>query len=80
MTSLCLTLVFATVFTLFQVYEYLNASFTIADGVYGSTFYRLTGLHGFHVVVGTFFLAVALYRLAKHHYTVSTHVGYECAA
>ena len=79
-TSLCVTLVFATVFTLFQVYEYLNASFTIADGVYGSTFYMLTGLHGFHVIVGTFFLAVALYRLAKHHYTVSTHVGYECAA
>jgi cytochrome c oxidase subunit 3 len=79
-TSLVITLILATVFTLFQVYEYLNASFTIADGVYGSTFYMLTGLHGFHVIVGTLFLGVALARMIQHHYTVSTHVGYECAA
>ena len=70
----------ASLFTGFQVYEYLNAPFSIADGVYGSTFYRLTGLHGFHVIVGTLFLAVALYRIARHHFTVSTHVGFECAA
>ena len=80
MTSLVVTLLLATLFTLFQVYEYVNAPFTIADGVYGSTFYMLTGLHGFHVVVGTLFLAVALYRLWKHHYTTSTHVGFESAA
>lgn len=79
-TSLLVTLVFATLFTAFQAYEYLNAPFTIADGVYGSTFYRLTGLHGRHVLVGTFFLAVAFYRRARHHYTVSTHLGFECAA
>lgn len=79
-TSLVLTLVFATFFTLFQAYEYVNAPFTIADGVYGSTFYRLTGLHGRHVLVGTFFLLVSLYRRIRHHYTTSTHVGFECAA
>ncbi len=78
--SLALTLVFAIFFILFQGYEYVNASFTIADGVYGSTFYRLTGLHGFHVLVGTIFLAVSLYRRVRHHYTVSIHVGFECAA
>jgi len=43
-------------------------------------FYRLTGLHGFHVIVGTAFLAVARYRRAAQHYTVSTHTGYEAAA
>lgn len=80
MTSLVITLVFATVFTLFQLFEYTNASFSMADGVYGSTFYLLTGLHGFHVIVGTLFLMVALVRIRRHHYTQSAHIGYECAA
>jgi len=80
MTGLVVTLIFATVFTLFQAFEYVNATFTLADGVYGSTFYMLTGLHGFHVIVGTAFLAVALVRRMRHHYTMSTHLGYECAA
>ena len=79
-TSLVFTLIFATFFTLFQVYEYLNAPFSLTDGVYGSTFYMLTGLHGFHVLVGTFFLIVSLYRIRRHHYTTSSHVGFECAA
>ena len=79
-TGLLLTIVLATIFTLLQGYEYVNAPFTLADGVYGSTFYRLTGLHGRHVIVGTLFLIVALYRLARHHYTTTTHLGFECAA
>ncbi len=79
-TSLVITLMLATLFTLFQAYEYINAPFTLADGIYGSTFYRLTGLHGFHVIVGTLFLLVALYRRIRHHFTVTSHVGFECAA
>ena len=79
-TGLVFTLVFATIFTLFQVYEYLNAPFSLTDGVYGSTFYMLTGLHGFHVIVGTAFLTVCLYRMRRHHFTTTSHVGYECAA
>ena len=79
-TGLVFTLVLATFFTAFQGYEYLHAPFTIADGVYGSTFYRLTGLHGRHVIVGTLFLGVALYRRRRFHYTTTTHIGYECAA
>jgi len=78
--SRVITLILATVFTLFQAFEYINASFTIADGVYGSVFYRLTGLHAFHVIVGTLFLLVSLYRIRQHHYTVSAHIGYESAA
>jgi len=62
------------------VYEYINAPFTLADGVYGSTFYRLTGLHGFHVIVGTIFLGVCLYRTIAHHFTTYAHIGYTCAA
>ncbi len=75
-----ITIVLATIFTLFQAFEYLNAGFTIADGVYGSTFYRLTGLHGFHVIVGTAFLLVARARMVAQHYTINAHIGYEAAA
>jgi len=52
----------------------------MSDGVYGSVFYMLTGLHGFHVIVGTAFLLVARYRIVSQHYTVSAHIGYEAAA
>jgi heme/copper-type cytochrome/quinol oxidase subunit 3 len=79
-TALLITLVFATLFTIFQGYEYINAPFHISDGIYGSTFYMLTGLHGMHVIVGTIFLTVALYRAVAHHYTTHNHIGYECAA
>ena len=79
-SGLIMTMILATIFTLFQVYEYLNAPFNISDGIYGSTFYMLTGLHGFHVIVGTIFLGVSLWRLSENHFTRSNHVGYECAA
>jgi len=79
-TSLVFTVFLATLFTRFQGYEYLTASFTLADGVYGSTFYRLTGLHGMHVLVGTIFLLVSLYRSFRYQNTIGSHVGYECAA
>lgn len=79
-TALIFTLVLAVLFTAFQAYEYIHAPFTISDSVYGSTFYRLTGLHGRHVIVGSIFLAVSLYRRIQHHFTTSTHVGFECAA
>lgn len=57
------TLVIALVFTLMQGIEYANSSFTLMDGVYGSAFYVTTGTHGFHVVVGTLFLAVGGVRV-----------------
>ena len=78
--SITITVILATIFTLFQLFEYLSASFTMSDGVYGSVFYMLTGLHGFHVIVGTAFLLVARYRIVSQHYTVSAHIGYEAAA
>jgi len=79
-SGLLITILLATIFTLCQVYEYINAPFDISDSVYGSTFYMLTGLHGGHVIIGTIFLSVALYRAVLHHYTVNRHVGYESAA
>lgn len=78
--GLIVTIILATLFTLFQAYEYVNAPFNFSDGIYGTTFYSLTGLHGLHVIIGTLFLGVALYRMAHHHFTRTSHVGFECAA
>ena len=78
--SLIATILLAALFTGFQVFEYLHASFTIADSVYGSTFFMATGFHGFHVFVGTCFLAVCLFRLNANHFTREHHFGFEAAA
>jgi cytochrome c oxidase subunit 3 len=73
------TIILAAIFTGFQGYEYVHATFTISDSSYGSTFYMATGLHGFHVLVGTIFLAVCFGRHISYHFTRSHHIGFECA-
>lgn len=78
--ALIYTIILAAFFTLLQYYEYCVAPFNISDGVYGSVFYMTTGLHGSHVLIGTIFLIVCLYRLIAHHFTTTHHVGFECAA
>jgi len=77
--SLALTIFLGFIFLLFQVYEYIHAPFTLSDGIYGSTFYLLTGFHGFHVLVGTIFLFVCLIRYIKQHFTEKHHIGLEAA-
>jgi cytochrome c oxidase subunit 3 len=54
------TIILAAVFTLFQGIEYAVSSFTISDGVFGTVFFFGTGFHGFHVIIGTLFIAVGL--------------------
>lgn len=78
--ALFLTVFLAIIFTAFQAYEYLEAPFTIADGIYGSTFYLSTGFHGFHVIIGTIFLIVCLLRFICYHFTKGHHFGFEAAA
>jgi len=78
--ALFATLTLAVLFTLLQIVEYTHAPFTISDGVYGSAFYMATGFHGFHVFVGTCFLAVCAIRLYLHHFTQEHHFGFEAAA
>jgi len=78
--ALSYTIGLAAFFTLLQYYEYCVAPFTISDGVYGSVFYMTTGLHGSRVLIGTIFLAVCLYRLIRHHFTTTHHLGFECAS
>jgi len=70
----------AVAFTALQAFEYVNAPFTISDSVYGSTFYMATGFHGFHVFIGTCFLAVCLGRLVANQFTKTHHFGFEAAA
>jgi heme/copper-type cytochrome/quinol oxidase subunit 3 len=75
-----LTLFLAVFFTAFQVLEYLNASFSIWDGVYGTTFFMATGFHGAHVIIGTIFISVCFFRYLRGHFTGSHHFGFEAAA
>lgn len=58
-----------------QGYEYYHAPFTIADSVFGSAFYILTGFHGLHVLVGTIILQVQKKRLQYIHFSPKHHVG-----
>lgn len=78
--ALAVTILLAAIFTGFQVLEYAEAPFTISDSVYGSCFFLATGFHGFHVFVGTVFLAVCLVRLNKFHFSKGHHFGFEAAA
>jgi cytochrome c oxidase subunit 3 len=74
------TIILAFLFTLLQIYEYLEAPFSISDGIYGSTFYMATGFHGLHVIIGTIFIAICFIRFIFHHFTRQHHVGFEAAA
>lgn len=78
--GLTLTILLAVVFTILQGFEYIEAPFTIADGVYGSSFFLATGFHGLHVLIGTIFLTVCLIRLIKYHFSKHHHFGFEAAA
>lgn len=73
------TVVLALIFTLFQGIEYKDSSFTITDSTFGSCFYFGTGFHGFHVIIGTAFIAVGLFRLIYYHFTDNHHLGYEAS-
>lgn len=73
------TIVLALIFSYLQYYEYIASPFSISDGIYGSTFFLLTGFHGFHVLIGTCFLVVCLTRLLLNHFTREHHVGLEAA-
>nr|YP_009515320.1 cytochrome c oxidase subunit III [Limnadia lenticularis]AXH81653.1 cytochrome c oxidase subunit III [Limnadia lenticularis] len=78
--GLLVTVILGMYFTALQGLEYYEASFTIADAVYGSTFFVATGFHGLHVIIGTSFLFVCLFRHLLHHFTVGHHFGFEAAA
>jgi len=78
------TVLLGAVFMGFQVYEYMHAyselNLKLTSGIYGSTFFMLTGFHGFHVTMGAIMLSVVLYRVMKGHFTPEHHFAFEGAA
>jgi len=81
---LFLTIVLGATFMGFQVYEYVHAysalNLKLTTGVYGSTFFMLTGFHGLHVTIGAIMLAVMLARVLRGHFTPDHHFAFEAAA
>ena len=78
--GLYFTVFLGAIFTCLQVYEYQHATFGFTEGIYPSTFYMATGFHGFHVIIGTIFLAVCLWRGKLGHFNKDHHFGFEAAA
>ena len=78
--GLWLTVLLGGLFTCVQAYEYSHAAFGFSGSIYGATFFMATGFHGFHVLVGTIFLAVCLGRMYKGHFKPDHHFGFEAAA
>ena len=79
--GLAITVLLGLAFTTLQAVEYMEAPFAFAGGgVYPSTFFLATGFHGFHVIVGTIFLAVCLFRSMAGDFTPTRHFGFEAAA
>ncbi|TCK31182.1 cytochrome c oxidase subunit 3 [Ancylobacter aquaticus] len=78
--GLWLTVGLGVIFSLLQGFEYSHAEFAFSGNIYGATFFMATGFHGFHVIVGTIFLAVCLGRLYAGHFTPTHHFGFEAAA
>jgi cytochrome c oxidase subunit 3 len=78
--SLLLTVLLGAVFSFFQFFEYGSSLFSISDRVLGSTFFMSTGFHGLHVLVGSTFLSVSLFKLVSFVNTGVQNVGFECSA
>lgn len=81
---LALTIALGLIFLVLQAEEYVHAyhdlGLTLASGIYGSTFFILTGFHGAHVTIGTFMLIVMMFRSLKGHFEPQDHFGFEAAA
>jgi len=81
---LFLTVVLGVVFLALQMYEYAHAysdlNLKLTSGVFGSTFFMLTGFHGFHVTLGAIMLTVILFRCIKGHFKPDHHFGFEAVA
>lgn len=77
--ALIVTILFGLAFLYIQYTEYAHAEFDISDGIYGCTFYMLTGFHGGHVIIGVSALIITLIRLIELHFSSYSHTGYKLA-
>lgn len=74
------TIILGLLFSSIQAFEYAHAPFAFKGLNYTSAFFMATGFHGFHVIIGTIFLSVCLYRAYKGAFTPRQHFGFEAAA
>lgn len=78
------TVALGTIFLFIQSYEYIHAyrdlGLTLGSGIYGSTFFMLTGFHGLHVLIGSIILLVITFRCMAGHFGKKNHFGFEAAA
>jgi len=78
------TIALGAIFLGLQVLEYAHAygelNLKLTSGIFGSTFFMLTGFHGFHVTIGAIMLTVVLIRILKGHFTPENHFAFEAAA
>ncbi|MEL6374096.1 MAG: cytochrome c oxidase subunit 3 [Pseudomonadota bacterium] len=78
--GLASTVALGLIFTALQAFEYGHAAFGFSNHIYGATFFMATGFHGFHVIIGTIFLAICLVRALAGHFSEKQHFGFEAAA
>ena len=78
------TVILGFIFVYFQIYEYKEAyqelGLTLGSGIYGSTFFMLTGFHGIHVTLGALMLLIIMIRCARGHFKPDQHFGFEAVA
>ncbi|MBK8971045.1 MAG: cytochrome c oxidase subunit 3 [Hahellaceae bacterium] len=81
---LAATIILGAIFLGFQVHEYQVAynelNLTLKSGIYGTTFFLLTGFHGMHVTLGAIILTVVLIRYSRGHFSSKQHFGFEAAS
>nr|WRQ18204.1 cytochrome c oxidase subunit 3 [Japanagallia neohamata] len=78
--SMIITIILGLYFSSLQFYEYYESPFSIADSIYGSTFFMSTGFHGIHVIIGTMFIIVSMLRIKNLHMSNEHHIGFEASA
>ena len=83
-TFLAATFILGFIFVGLQAYEYVHAyrdlNLRLTSGIYGSTFFMLTGFHGMHVTIGAIMLTTIFFRVLKGHFTPDKHFAFEAVA
>lgn len=81
---LAATVALGACFIVLQAYEYHEAytelGLTLGSGIYGATFFMLTGFHGAHVTIGAIMLSIMLIRIIRGHFDADKHFGFEAAS
>ncbi|MCW3150486.1 cytochrome c oxidase subunit 3 [Stutzerimonas stutzeri] len=82
--GLAITVLLGAAFLILQAEEYIHAytelGLTLGSGIYGATFFMLTGFHGAHVTMGAIILTVMLIRILRGHFNAEQHFGFEAAS